>query len=141
MRVNTNTPSAISSPRGLGFEKRAILRYSLRTAPVVQWIGHQLAELTMSVRFWPGAHVNAGAKLFNLREWPNMNHHRINRYTKDFSIAVGIIIIWRGVWVLLDLFDKWMFGNNHVVTAVLGIIVGIIILYLPDHNLKTLERL
>ncbi|OGG48359.1 hypothetical protein A3G63_02730 [Candidatus Kaiserbacteria bacterium RIFCSPLOWO2_12_FULL_52_8] len=70
-----------------------------------------------------------------------MNHHRINRYTKDFSIAVGIIIIWRGVWVLLDLFDKWMFGNNHVVTAVLGIIVGIIILYLPDHNLKTLERL
>ena len=95
----------------------------------------------MSVRFWPGAHVNAGAKLFNLREWPNMNHHRINRYKKDFSIAVGIIIIWRGVWVLLDLFDKWMFGNNHVVTAVLGIIVGIIILYLPDHNLKTLERL
>jgi len=70
-----------------------------------------------------------------------MNHHQIHRLTKDVSIAVGIIVIWRGIWVILDLFDYWLFGNNHIVTAILGIIFGVIILYLPDHNLKTLERL
>ena len=70
-----------------------------------------------------------------------MNHHQITRLTKDVSIAVGIIVIWRGVWVILDLFDVWLFGGSHVVTAVLGIIFGIFILYLPDHNLKSLERL
>ncbi len=70
-----------------------------------------------------------------------MTRHRFSRLTKDFTIAVGIIIIWRGVWVLLDRFDYWIFGDSHIVTAVLGIILGVIILYLPDHNLDTLERL
>ena len=61
--------------------------------------------------------------------------------TKNISIAVGIILIWRGVWVILDLIDHWLLGGNHIVTAILGIIFGVAILYLPDHNLKALERL
>ncbi len=42
---------------------------------------------------------------------------------------------------MLDLLDSVLFGGNHVVTAVAGIIVGIVILYLPERNLKALERL
>jgi hypothetical protein len=61
--------------------------------------------------------------------------------TKNLSIAVGIILIWRGVWVMLDLLDHVLFGGNHIVTAVLGIVLGVAILYLPDHNLRALERL
>jgi hypothetical protein len=70
-----------------------------------------------------------------------MKHVTFVYFVKNISIAIGIILIWRGVWVILDLIDKVLFGGNHIVTAVIGIIVGIIILYLPDHNLKALERL
>jgi hypothetical protein len=70
-----------------------------------------------------------------------MQHLGLNYFTKNVAIAIGIILIWRGVWVMLDLLDHVLFGGNHVATAVGGIIVGILILYLPDHNLKALERL
>ena len=70
-----------------------------------------------------------------------MQHPSWRYFTKNISIAIGIILIWRGVWVMLDLLDSVLLGGNHVVTAVAGIIVGIVILYLPERNLKALERL
>ncbi len=69
------------------------------------------------------------------------NHDGLKYFTKNISIAIGIVFIWRGVWVLLDLLDHYLFGGNHIITAVGGIIIGIIILYLPDKNLNALERL
>lgn len=71
----------------------------------------------------------------------SMKTFDIKYFTKNISVAIGIILIWRGVWIMLDLIDKSLFGGNHITTAVLGIVVGIIILYLPDKNLKALERL
>ena len=65
----------------------------------------------------------------------------IKYFTKGITVAIGIIIIWRGVWIVLDLIDTLIFGGNHIITAILGIVVGIIILYLPEKNLKALERL
>ncbi len=56
-------------------------------------------------------------------------------------MAIGIILIWRGVWIVLDMVDIWIFGGNQITTAVGGIVVGILMLYLPDKNLKALERL
>lgn len=69
------------------------------------------------------------------------NRLNLKHFAKDMSIAIGIILIWRGVWVILDLIDKLLFGNDHIVTAIIGIIAGIIMLYLPDKDLKALERL
>lgn len=60
---------------------------------------------------------------------------------KNFSIAVGILLIWRGLWYVLDFVDLTFFLDNHMYTAVGGIIVGIIILYLPDKDLKELGKL
>ncbi len=70
-----------------------------------------------------------------------MRHLGFAYFFKNVSIAIGIILIWRGVWVVLDLVDRLLFGSNHIVTAVGGIIVGVVILYLPEKNLKALERL
>ena len=70
-----------------------------------------------------------------------MKHFGLTYFVKNISIAIGIILIWRGVWVVLDLIDHLLFGGNHIVTAVGGIIVGIVILYLPEKNLRALERL
>jgi len=60
---------------------------------------------------------------------------------KNVSVAIGIVLIWRGVWVALDLIDRWLFGGDHIITAILGIVAGLLILYLPENNLKALERL
>ena len=70
-----------------------------------------------------------------------MNIFDIKYLTKGMLVAIGIILIWRGVWIILDLIDEMVFGGNHVATAVGGIVVGILMLYLPDKNLKALERL
>ncbi len=62
-------------------------------------------------------------------------------FTKSIVVAVGLILVWRGVWVALDIVDKWLFGGNHIVTAIIGIVVGLAFIYFPEKNLKTLERL
>jgi len=74
--------------------------------------------------------------------YTNIMQHSGWRYlTKNLSIAIGIVLIWRGVWVMLDLLDSVLFGGNHIATAVGGVIIGIVILYLPERNLDALERL
>ncbi len=60
---------------------------------------------------------------------------------KNFSVALGIILIWRGLWYVLDWVDAAWFMNNHLYTALGGIALGILILYLPDKDLKELGRL
>lgn len=70
-----------------------------------------------------------------------MHHFGFRYFIKNISIAIGIILIWRGVWILFDLLDRVLLGGNHVITAIAGIIIGLIILYLPEKNLNALERL
>jgi len=60
---------------------------------------------------------------------------------KNISIVIGLVLIWRGIWYVLDGLDKWIFGGSHAWTALDGIIIGLIILYLPDKDLKEIEKL
>lgn len=61
--------------------------------------------------------------------------------TKNLSIVIGLVLVWRGVWYVLDGIDKIFFNGSHLWTSVAGIIVGLIILYLPDKDLKEIEKL
>lgn len=60
---------------------------------------------------------------------------------KNLSIILGLVLIWRGVWHVLDSIDIWFFGGSHFLTGLGGIIVGLIILYAPDHDLKEIQKL
>jgi membrane associated rhomboid family serine protease len=60
---------------------------------------------------------------------------------KNISIVIGLVLIWRGIWYVLDGLDKLIFGGSHAWTALGGIITGLIILYLPDKDLKEIEKL
>jgi len=62
-------------------------------------------------------------------------------FIRNFSVIAGIVLIWRGIWYVLDEIDKALFGGSHIFTALGGIVLGLLILYLPDKNLKELERL
>ncbi len=67
--------------------------------------------------------------------------HLVRYFTKNISIVFGIVLIWRGIWYVLDEIDTVFFDDEHLLTAILGIIVGLLILYLPDRDLKELEKL
>ncbi len=59
----------------------------------------------------------------------------------NLATVVGIVLVWRGIWYVLDAADKALFGGSPLWTALLGIILGLIVLYVPDRNLKEIEKL
>ncbi|MBP9855863.1 MAG: hypothetical protein KBC48_00940 [Candidatus Pacebacteria bacterium] len=60
---------------------------------------------------------------------------------KNLGIVIGLVLIWRGIWYVLDGIDLVFFRGDHALTGVVGIIVGLLILYLPDHDLKEIQKL
>lgn len=62
-------------------------------------------------------------------------------FARNLSIVLGLVLAWRGVWYVLDGIDKWLFGGSHTYTAIFGIILGLLVLYLPDGDLKEISKL
>ncbi|MDO8743134.1 MAG: hypothetical protein Q7J30_01065 [Candidatus Azambacteria bacterium] len=62
-------------------------------------------------------------------------------FAKNFSIVVALVLIWRGIWYVLDELDIVFFGGGHMLTAIGGIVLGLAILYFPDRDLKEIEKL
>lgn len=82
--------------------------------------------------------------LKNLRQLSDMHKrtkHQLNHLTENLPIAVGVVLVWRGIWELTDLLDVWAFNGSHTITAIGGIILGVFILYITDNELESLERL
>lgn len=65
----------------------------------------------------------------------------IRYFAKNLFVVFGLVLIWRGIWHLLDEFDLQFFAGEHLFTSVAGIIIGLAILYLPDKDLKEIEKL
>ncbi len=68
-------------------------------------------------------------------------HHGLKYFLKNISIAIGLVLIWRGIWYVLDAFDIFFLAGNHLWSGLVGIALGIAILYIPDRDLKELEKL
>ncbi len=54
---------------------------------------------------------------------------RLKRNLGFLFTAIGIVMVWRGVWGLLD---TYLFPDNLTLSFIISIIVGIIILFLVD---------
>jgi len=66
----------------------------------------------------------------------------IKYFTSNIFIVVGLILVSRGIWYLLDGLDRLIFGtSNNIFLAIGSTILGILILYLPDHDLKEISKL
>lgn len=70
-----------------------------------------------------------------------MTKRKFLKLLRNFSIAIAVVLIWRGTWYLLDILDMKIFGGSHFLSAIGGIIAGVLILYLPDKDLKELGKL
>lgn len=68
-------------------------------------------------------------------------HKDFKYFLRVFGIVVGLVIIWRGIWHILDAVDIYLLDGNILWTAIGGIIVGVLMLYIPDHDLKEIEKL
>jgi len=62
-------------------------------------------------------------------------------FARNIFIVLGLVLIWRGTWYVLDEIDIIFFGKSHVITTIGGIILGFLILYLPDRDLKEISKL
>ena len=60
---------------------------------------------------------------------------------KNLGVVIGLVLVWRGVWHILDGIDMYVFDGNKMITAFGGIVIGLLILYLPDKDLKEIEKL
>ncbi len=60
---------------------------------------------------------------------------------KNFGVVLGLVLVWRGVWYVLDWIDLTFLDNNHAWLGAGGIILGLLILYLPDRDLKEIQKL
>ncbi len=65
----------------------------------------------------------------------------IRYFVRTFSIIVGLVLVWRGIWHVLDVIEKTFFGGELLWTGVAGIVIGVLLLYIPDHDLKEIEKL
>ncbi len=61
--------------------------------------------------------------------------------TKNLSIVIGLVLVWRGIWHVLDGVDIYLLDGNKMITAIGGVVIGLLILYLPDKDLKEIQKL
>lgn len=55
-------------------------------------------------------------------------------------VILGVVFVWRGAWVILDVIDHRWFGGNNVTFAIALIAVGIGLMYLHDHRYDRLDH-
>ena len=70
----------------------------------------------------------------------NEDTHKASYFIRNLNIVIGLVLIWRGIWHLLDILEKAI-GADAGIAAAAGIVIGLILLYAPDHDLKELQKL
>ncbi len=68
-------------------------------------------------------------------------HKDFRYFVRTLSIIVGLVLVWRGIWHVLDVIEVKYFGGELFWTGVIGIVIGVLLLYIPDRDLKEIEKL
>jgi len=56
---------------------------------------------------------------------------------KVLSDLVAVVLIWRGVWSLVDMY---LLPDNPMISNIVGIMIGVVLLLVDDFALKELEK-
>ncbi len=71
----------------------------------------------------------------------NKNNLKPSYFAHHLGLTIGLVLVWRGIWLVLDAVDEAFFDGYSGWTGLLGILLGVIILYFPDRDLKELDKL
>jgi len=58
---------------------------------------------------------------------------KAEKFIYSLIIAVAIVGIWRGVWMLLDLY---LLPKNNAISAVVSLVIGVLVLAVTHHKLS-----
>ncbi len=72
-----------------------------------------------------------------MRKTPNL----VAQLVKSLPIVIGLVLVWRGIWYVMDWIDMQFLAGDHLITALGGILFGLLLLYLPDKDFKEIEKL
>ncbi len=56
-------------------------------------------------------------------------------FLRSLLVITGVIFVWRGLWGLMD---TYLFPDQPGLSFTVGLIIGMIMLYVPDDDLKEL---
>lgn len=76
-----------------------------------------------------------------MKQLPRSGFGVVRYFAKNILVVIGLVLIWRGIWYVLDGVDLLFFEGSHIWTAIGGILLGLFILYIPDRDLKEIEKL
>ncbi len=62
-------------------------------------------------------------------------------FIRNINVVIGLVLVWRGIWHGLDIVEAMVGIDHTLLAAFIGIVVGIGLLYAPDHDLKELQKL
>lgn len=68
-------------------------------------------------------------------------YHTFGYFVKNLRTVISLVLVWRGVWYVLDAIDTAVFGGYHGWTGFLGVVIGVALMYIPDHDLKEIDKL
>ena len=68
-------------------------------------------------------------------------HKDLKYFVQTLFIVVGVVLVWRGIWHLLDFIEAKYFDGDLLWTSLVGILLGVVLLYIPDRDLKEIEKL
>jgi len=69
--------------------------------------------------------------LSRFQEW--LHHHR---HTRVLIALVGVVMLWRGVWALLD---EYFFPDQPLASYLGSIGLGLLLLFIDDYRLREIE--
>ena len=70
-----------------------------------------------------------------MKKLPKLSLKMSKYFVFMLFMVVGVVFVWRGVWNLMEIY---LLPNHPVLSSVVGIVIGLLILYLPDEDLKEL---
>lgn len=62
-------------------------------------------------------------------------------FIRNINVVIGLVLVWRGIWHGLDILETAIGMEQTLLAAIAGIVLGLILLYAPDHDLKELQKL
>lgn len=69
------------------------------------------------------------------------NTSKPSYFIRNLNIVIGLVLVWRGIWHGLDILEAMIGVDHTLLAAAAGIVIGIALLYAPDHDLKELQKL
>ena len=56
-------------------------------------------------------------------------------FFEKIVLVIGVVLIWRGIW---NLIDQYFLINNQLLSNLASVLLGLILIYLPDGNFDDL---